>query len=67
MHHATTFEALPLALRAEDVASVLGISRSSAYELLRRHDFPVLEIGRRKIVPRDAFRAWLDREVSRRA
>ncbi len=67
MDNEVTFENLPLVLRAEDIARVLGISRSLAYELLRRRDFPVLAIGRRKIVPRDAFCAWIDREISRKS
>lgn len=63
MDNVVTCQNLPLVLRAEDIARVLGISRSSAYELLRRRDFPVLEIGRRKIVPRDHFFAWIDRQL----
>ena len=35
-----------------DVASVLGISRAGAYELVRSDGFPSLRIGSRIIVPK---------------
>ena len=36
----------------EEAARVLGISRGSAYEAVRRGDLPVLKIGKRLLVPR---------------
>ncbi len=59
----TALSALPLTLRADDVARILGISRSSAYSLLRSRGFPVIEVGRRKIIPRDALMVWINRQV----
>ena len=35
-----------------EVAELLGISRNSAYEAIRRGEIPVLRIGRRVVVPR---------------
>ena len=55
-----SYDELPLFLCAEHVAKLLGISISSAYELMQEINFPVLRIGNRKVVPKDRFRAWVD-------
>jgi excisionase family DNA binding protein len=55
-----SFEDLPLMLSVPDLASVLGISRTRAYELAREKDFPALTIGARILVPRDKLIAWID-------
>lgn len=36
----------------EEAARLLGISRGSAYEAVRRGELPVLKIGKRLLVPR---------------
>ena len=54
------YEQLPLTLKADQVAAVLGISRANAYTLLRREDFPTLRIGKRMLVPRDRFIRWIE-------
>lgn len=59
-----TMEELPLALRAEDVASVLGISRSNAYTLMHSEGFPTIYIGKRMITPREQFIDWIGQQVS---
>ncbi|MCR8980936.1 helix-turn-helix domain-containing protein [Brevibacillus laterosporus] len=40
-----TFESLPPLLKISEVAKVLRVSRNHAYELARRTDFPVTNIG----------------------
>ena len=57
----TSLEQLPLALSAEDVAQVLGISRANAYTLMHSKDFPTIFIGKRMIVPRDKFIEWMEK------
>lgn len=54
----TSIQELPLILNAVQVAAVLGISKSRAYQLFQQKDFPTVQIGRRKLVSRDAFWAW---------
>lgn len=46
-------------LTIDDVAKILGISRGLAYESARRGDFPVIRLGKRLLVPREAFEGWL--------
>ena len=60
----TNIDQLPFALNASHIAATLGISKSKAYELMRRKDFPTLIIGKRMIVPRDRFIDWIDKQFS---
>ena len=55
-----SYEELPLTLNATQIASVLGISRSCAYALLHRTDFPTIKIGRRLLVTKAKFISWLE-------
>jgi predicted DNA-binding transcriptional regulator AlpA len=50
-----------LTLNIEDVARLLGINRSTAYELARRDALPVpvIRLGRRMVVSRRAMEALL--------
>lgn len=50
----------PLVLRVEDVAKIMDISRVSAYNLVHSQGFPCKFIGRRMVIPRDAFFNWLN-------
>ena len=58
-----SYDDLPLFLNARTVANVLGVSISSAYELMHELDFPTLKVGSRLAVPWDAFRQWAERKV----
>ena len=52
---------MPMFLTVMDVANLLGISRASAYELVREDNFPKLKIVQgRTIIPRDRLLEWLD-------
>lgn len=53
------YEELPLFLNSETVAKTLGVSPSSAYELMHEPDFPVLRIGNRMVVPKEQFIQWV--------
>ncbi len=57
-------EELPMFLTVMDVANFLGISRASAYELVREENFPKLKIVQgRTIIPRDRLLEWLDEQT----
>ena len=43
-----------------EVAELLGISRSTAYECIRRGEIPALVLGRRVLVARTTLAAMLD-------
>lgn len=55
-----SYQDLPLTLTAPEVGEVLRISRAAAYELVRSEGFPRMKIGKRVLVPRDAFLRWID-------
>ena len=54
-----SYDNLPLFLSAETVAKVLGVSSSSAYELMHEPSFPTLRIGSRMVVPKEQFVQWV--------
>ena len=59
-----TKEEMPLFLTVMDVANLLGISRASAYELVRQENYPKLKIVQgRTIIPRDRLLEWLDEQT----
>ena len=60
----TNYDQLPLALGADDVAQVLGISRANAYNLMRSKGFPTLKIGKRMTVPKQKLIEWIDAQMS---
>ena len=59
-----TYDELPLMLSVSQVADVLGIGRTNAYELVKEKDFPSLNIGSRIVVPKDKFIQWIEEKVS---
>ena len=57
-------EEIPMFMTVMDVANLLGISRASAYELVREDNFPKLKIVQgRTIIPRDRLLEWLDEQT----
>lgn len=49
-----------------EVAELLGISRTSAYECVRRGEIPAVMLGRRLVVPRHAIDALLGAPIEHR-
>ena len=62
-----SYAELPLMLSVPEVASVLGISRAGAYELVKGKGFPALKIGSRIVVPKERFIQWIDEKTSEAA
>ena len=54
-----SYDELPLFLNAKMVAQLLGVSPSSAYELMHEKGFPALRIGNRLVVPKAEFQSWV--------
>lgn len=50
----------PLTYTVEEVAALLGIARGVAYESVRTGQIPATRVGRRWLIPRRRFHAWLD-------
>lgn len=61
----TSKDELPMFLTVMDMAALLGISRSSAYELAAEEGFPKLKlVPGRVIIPRDTLFEWLDERTN---
>lgn len=60
-----SYDDLPLMLNAEDIQSVMNISRAGAYQLMHREDFPTILIGKRMVVPKDKFLIWVTENVNK--
>lgn len=59
----TDYDQLPLFLNAEMAAKLLGISLSSAYELMHEASFPTLRVGSRIVVPKEKFCQWVESQT----
>ena len=54
-----------LLLRVSEVVRLLGIGRSTVYELIARGELPVIRIGRLVRVPRPALEEWIVANTTR--
>ncbi len=61
-----SYDELPLFLNAELIGKVLGVSSTTAYEVMHREDFPSIRIGNRLIVPKEKFRDWVNSQTERK-
>ena len=57
-----SYDDLPLFLNAELLSQVLGVSISTAYELVHEPGFPVLRVGSRMVVPKEKFIRWTEEQ-----
>ena len=57
--HTGSMDELPLVLKVSDIQRIMGISRTTAYELVHRPDFPAFRSGRLIRISREAFFEWM--------
>ncbi len=61
------FDEMPLMLSVTEAANVLGIAPTSLYKLIENDStFPVLQMGRRKGVPREELKQWIHEKTLRK-
>lgn len=53
-----------LVYSVSEVAIMLGISKSYAYELVKKKELPVLELGNRKVIPKNSLEEWIQEKVN---
>lgn len=53
-----------LVYSVSEVATMLGISKSYAYELVKKKELPVLELGNRKVIPKNSLEEWIQEKVN---
>lgn len=49
-----------LTLSVEETATILGISRAFAYQLVAKKELPAVRLGRRIVIPRKAVEAIVE-------
>ena len=54
-----SLEDLPLVLRVEDLMSILGIGRNTAYELIRCGQIRSIRVGKQLRIPKEALIEYL--------
>ncbi len=54
---------VPMLLDVPEVAHLLGLGRTKAYQLIAREEIPVIRIGRCVRVPLDELKAWIASRV----
>jgi excisionase family DNA binding protein len=54
------YDELPMFINANLLAELFGVSRASAYELMREKNFPSFRIGKRILVSRENLIAWVE-------
>ena len=59
------YDELPLFMNARQVASTLGISKTTAYVLMSGEEFPSIKIGTRILVERSKFKEWVEKSSER--
>lgn len=55
---------LPITFGPAELSTILGISRNKAYELANRTDFPTYRVGKKIIISKKHFIAWMDAQFS---
>lgn len=48
-----------------ETAQVLGVSRPTVYQLIKRADFPAFKVGSRTLISAEGLRAWVQAQVER--
>lgn len=60
------FEEVPVFMTVPQAAEVLGISAVSLYKLIQNDkSFPVISIGRRKTIPKEQLKVWINSKCKR--
>ena len=60
-----SYDDLPLFLNAVTVGKVLGVSFSSAYQLMHEPGFRTLRVGSRMVVSKEQFIQWVSAHTGR--
>ena len=48
--------------KVEEVAKILGLGRTAAYELMKNPPFRVIRVGGSILIPKASFHKWLNGE-----
>ena len=48
--------------KVEEIAKILGLGRTAAYELMKNPPFRVIRVGGSILIPKASFNKWLNGE-----
>lgn len=48
-----------------EAAGMLGISKSYAYQLVKEKKLPVLDLGKRKVIPKNRLEEWIQENTTK--
>jgi excisionase family DNA binding protein len=51
-----------LTYNVEDLIELLGVGRVTAYQLVKRKDFPKIHIGKRILIPKAGLMKWMQEQ-----
>ena len=54
-----------LAISVPEAAKRLGVSKTTAYELARREDFPAFSVGKRFLVSVEGLERWIKAQAEK--
>jgi excisionase family DNA binding protein len=63
----TGTETINAYISVDEMARMLSIARVTAYQLTKTSGFPCFYIGKRIIIPLQAFHRWADEQASRQS
>jgi len=53
-----------LTMSVTEVCQEMGISKPTGYDLVNQTNFPSIRLGKKIIIPREAFENWLQESVA---
>ena len=57
----------PLAVSASKAAEMLGVSKPTVYQMMRRADFPAFKCGSRTLISVEGLREWVRSQAGKGA
>lgn len=57
------FDDYPDVLTVAEMKTLLRIGTTKAYELTKLKGFPVVELGGKKLIPKESLRKWLEEQA----
>jgi predicted DNA-binding transcriptional regulator AlpA len=64
MTNENTMPQVPSFICVGDLQKLMGISRASAYALVKKNGFPSISVGNRIVIPADLFNDWVNKTAA---
>jgi len=56
-----SFDEINCFINVEELQNLLGICRVKAYEITHQKDFPLIKVGKRRLIPKEGLIKWIER------